>query len=187
MQIRLERYIMPGLAIIVIALLALVMRYQSYGTRFGEKDVLELGHKIVLHLYDYDYGYYSKKPWSLLNPNVYNLYNDGNLNELYFSSKYWINIERNYDKESTGAGEWFINYYIVILLRSNQDKFYLITNKYSGFNRELMELRKYPSSELTRISELISDNADFNDIKYDRIGEYQVEYEPEYRVIISYE
>ncbi len=173
---------------LVIILLAIVAVFVSdcagNNSSIGREDsrAKTTGQAILITFLDPDNGYYSTEPRSVFNPDNYELYYKGKLDDTFYSQDFWINLGRSCPPDQQFY-EWSTNYFAFLLPRQDKESFYLLTDwGWIYAPKYRFELRRYRTTDLLDVRKAVQNGEEINGYAHDVVAIYDVQFEPEFSV-----
>ena len=125
------------------------------------EDLIMLAENILIVIFSNDNIFYRENQ---VPPDIYDLFYTGQLTDIFYSDRYWIDIVTIYPEIPSPGGDYHSLIFIIILPKYETDEFYILSNSF-GWPREA-ELRKYFRTELYEVIEQMDDEHEINESNY---------------------
>jgi hypothetical protein len=171
--------------IITVLIISLILYCCKFRDKtLDDKEVINIGLQILNVIYMPANWYYNTELNCAQAPDIYNLFTDSKMSEVFYSDKYWVDIQKWYGIPNPMADRDNY-YYIFILPFQDNNYFYLISNRQNISISGEYNLYKFHNYDLNSIKDSIKEDGELLGYDYSMIAVYKISIIGGFKVTVS--
>jgi hypothetical protein len=149
-----------------------------------DNKVIDIGLQILNVIYKPANWYYNTELNCAQYPDIYNLFTDGNMTDVFYSDNYWVDIQKWFGIPNPMADRDNY-YYIFILPFQDNNYFYLISNRHNISISGELNLYKFHNYDLNSIKDSIKEDGELLSYEHSIIAVYKISFIGGFKVTVN--